>query len=357
MRWIALGLAPLTFAACGPAAALSSETSPSIDWSIKRHGSSTDGSVVQLQVNSHWSPSSTSMWGSDRPIAELQGLGAAQVTGPTGPVRFAIIREAGRLDCSGLAGNLDGSGSCSFTADANFANFLAARGMGRPTMHQSYELTMARVGRELVVALDGLGYAKPDVGDLTAMGVHGVSPAFVRELAQQGYRLKSGDELVNFKIHGVDVDYIRGLAAIGPQFHRFAAKDLVSMRIHGVKPTYVQAMAAIGPAFSTLSADDLIAFAIHGAKPDMVQAFARYGQGPLKADDVTAMAIHGVTGRYIEELAGLGYRGFAADELVQMRIHGVTPDFVRSLQVHGMKGLDADQLVQLKISGFRPKSR
>ena len=357
MRLITLGLAAMTFATCSPAAEPVSAAPSDIDWSIQRHGSKVDGSVVQFRVESHWGLGNRSSWSSDRPIAEFQGLSPAQVTGPTGPVRFAIVREAGRLDCSGLAGGLNGSGSCSFTPDAAFADFLAARGMGRLTPHQAYTLAMAKVGRELIAALEGLGYAKPDVEDLASMGIHGVSPAFVRELASQGYRLKSADELVTFKIHGVDADYIRGLAAIGPQFHRFEAKDLVSMRIHGVKPAYVQAMAAIGPAFSTLTADDLVSFAIHGAKPEMVQAFARYHKGPLDADDVTAMAIHGVTAKYIDELASLGLRGFTADELVQMRIHGVTPDYARGLQQHGMTNLDADQIVRLRISGFRPKTR
>ena len=102
MRIIAIGLAAVSFAACGPAAAVQSEANPDIDWSIQRHGTKADGSVVQFNVESHWAPNSTSMWGSDRPIGDFQGLTAAQVTGPTREVRFAIVREAGRLDCTVL---------------------------------------------------------------------------------------------------------------------------------------------------------------------------------------------------------------------------------------------------------------
>src|SRR5688572_10400495 len=281
MRIIAVATAALSLAAIGPAAAQSA-SAPTIDWTIKRHGSRADGSIVQFQVDSRWGSNSRSTWGNDRPISDFQGLSAAQVTGPTAPVRFAMVGEAGRLDCGGVAGRLVGSGTCSFSADAAFADLLAASGIGWPTLHQSFTLTMAKVGRELIAALAGLGYARPDVDDLAAMGVHGVSPAFVRELSAQGYRLKDAGELVTFKIHGVDPEYIRGFAAIGPQFQRFAADDLVKMKIHGVKPAYVQQLAAIGPAFASLTADDLTAFAIHGAKADMVQAFARHRRGPLK---------------------------------------------------------------------------
>ncbi len=280
MRLIATGLAALSFATCAPAATPSTEPGQ-IDWSIERDGSQGDGSAVMLNVRSYWGAGQTSMWSHKQPIAELQGLSATQVTGPSGPVRFAIVREAGRLDCSGSAGRLTGRGTCSFAADAGFGDFLAARGIGRPSPNQAFTLAMSKVGRELVAALEGLDYPRPSIEQLSAMGIHGVSPAFIRELAGQGYKLKSADDLVNFKIHGVDPDYIRGLAAIGPQFHRFAADDLVSMKIHGVKPAYVQAMAAIGPAFATLSADDLVSFAIHGAKPGMVQVSRAMGANPF----------------------------------------------------------------------------
>ena len=306
MRMIVIGLAALSFATCAPAAPSSNEAG-AIDWRIQRDGTDGDGRVVHLSMINHLGSGDTSMWSNKRPIGELQGLGSGQVTGPTGPVRFAIVSEAGRLDCSGSAGRLVGSGGCTFAADAGFSDFLAINGIGPPTSRQSFTLAMSKVGRELVNGLAGLNYPRPSVDQLAAMGIHGVSPAYVRGLAQQGYRLKSADELVNFKIHDVSVDYIRGLAAIGPQFHRFDADDLVKMRIHGVKPDYVQAMAAIGPAFATLTADDLVAFAIHGAKPEMVRAFVRHGRRPLRAEDVTAMAIHGVSASFIGEMAALGY--------------------------------------------------
>src|SRR4051794_27806703 len=93
MRLIVAALAALTFAACSPAAALTSETNPDIDWHFQRQNSRADGSSVQLQVESHWGPNSDSMWGNDYAVRELQGLSPAQVTGATGPVRFAIVRE------------------------------------------------------------------------------------------------------------------------------------------------------------------------------------------------------------------------------------------------------------------------
>ena len=56
---------------------------------------------------------------------------------------------------------------------------------------------MSGVGRELVNSMQEIGYARPTVDQLAAMGIHGVSADFVRGLARSGYRLGSADDLVN----------------------------------------------------------------------------------------------------------------------------------------------------------------
>ena len=324
-----------------------------IDWSIQRSGSETDGSKVQLTVESRWNFNSRSMWSNDRAIGELRGLTAAQLRGPSGPVHFTLGGDAGRLDCSGNAGRLTGSGSCNFTPDQGFASYLQARGMGTPTRHQAFSLTMSGVGRDLVDALDKSGFQRPNVGQLTAMGIHGANAEFVRALSGLGYRL-SADDVVAFKIHGVDPAYIRELAPIAPKLRHIAASDLVSLKIHGVEPQFVRAMASVGPQFADVTADDLVAMAIHGVRPELAANYARFEGGQLRSDDLVSMAIHGVTADYIEQIAALGYRNLSADDLVNMSIHGVTPDFVRSLNKAGLRPVSADQLVRLRLSGFDP---
>jgi hypothetical protein len=313
----------LLLAACAPMAAAQAQD---IDWSIRRGGSEADASKVQLTVETRWGANNRSLWSSDTPITELRGLTSAQVIGPRQPVRFAIVRDAGRLDCSGVAGNRTGVGECVLSPDAAFASYLQGRGIGRPDSQQTFSLVMSRVGRDLVESMQAIGYARPTIDQLVSMGVHGVSAQFVRGLAQSGYRLGSAQDLVNFKIHGVDIDYIRAMAAISPQLSRLPADKLVSMRIHG-------------------------------AKPEMVRAFVAMGKESPSADGIVAMAIHGVTAAYIGDLAALGYRDLSADELVSMRIHGVSADYVRSLHRNGMTRLSAEQLVRLRISGFRPDRR
>jgi hypothetical protein len=337
-------------------ASVASERPDSIGWSIDRNGPGKDGSQVQLTIDSRWGANNRSTWSNSRSLVELQGLGQAQLMGPGQPVRFALVKEAGRLDCSGTAGSGRGSGACTFTPDVGFSSFLEARGIGRPSNRQAYSLTMSGVGRDLVDALDKNGFTRPNIDQLTAMGIHGATAAYVRELGGLGYRL-SADDVVAFKIHGVEPSYIREMAAIGPALRQIAPSDLVALRIHGVKPQFVREMAALGPEFRNVTADALVSMAIHGVKPEMARTYVELEGGRLRADDVVSMAIHGVTADYIRQLAALGYRNLSAENLVSMAIHGVSPGFVSSLHRAGMTRLSADQLVRLRISGFDPNGR
>src|SRR6185295_4655408 len=72
---------------------------PRISWSIAPEGRG-DGSEFQLTIESSWAPGSHSIWSNTRNISELPGLTAAQLRGAPQPARFALIRDAGRLDCS-----------------------------------------------------------------------------------------------------------------------------------------------------------------------------------------------------------------------------------------------------------------
>ena len=67
MRMIAIGLAALNFATCAPAAAPSGALGE-VDWSIERHGTKSDGSVIMFNVKSHWGSGNSSSWANDRPI-------------------------------------------------------------------------------------------------------------------------------------------------------------------------------------------------------------------------------------------------------------------------------------------------
>ena len=82
--------------------------------------------------------------------SELVGLDVASFRASGArPLRFAIVREAGRLDCSGSGGNSLATGNCNFTADPGFTQLLVGRGIGRRLFRCAAEHARATGARTL----------------------------------------------------------------------------------------------------------------------------------------------------------------------------------------------------------------
>ena len=227
-------------------------------------------------------------------VSELAGLDLARLrANASSPIRFALVREAGRVDCDGSGRNAHASGSCRFTANAGFAAFLSSRGIARPTRDQSYQLAMVGARRELVDALRAALYPMPDIDELTAMAALGVDRGFIADLSARGYRLREIDHLIQFRALNVTPAFIDGLARAG---------------------------------YRRLTADEIV---------------------QLKALNITPGFIHG--------FARIGYRNLSVDELVQLKALGVTPQFVRQVEAGGFRSPSVGQLVQLRAIGFKPR--
>lgn len=306
---------------------LAAQSIANIGWKIEHSESARSPGRVQLSLRYDDDGRGSNNWSQGYALEELRGLTATQLAAPTaGPVRFALVREAGRFDCDGVAGALGGTGRCGFAADSGFAARLAAHGVGRPTARQSYSLALGNVSSATLDELKRQSYPLPTIDGLVAFGVHRVTPDYIRSLADAGYRLTAADDLVAFRIHRVDADFVRGFAALGPQYRAIAGDDLVTFRIHRVTP-------------------------------ELVRAYTRLGVRDLDRNDLTSMAIHRVTPEFIQELAELGLRDISASQLVTMRIHGVTPAYIRAIRGQGMVRLSPEQLVTMKITGLRPGRR
>ena len=235
-------------------------------------------------------------WSTSFPVSELAGLDTVRLNAAgSSPLSFAIVREAGRLDCAGNGGNSMAIGSCRFTADAAFTNFIVSRGMRRPTADQAFGLMAVNARRDIVEALSAVRYPVPTVDQLTALTAVGVSGRYIADLARVGYRPATLDALLQFKALDITPDFIEGFVRLG---------------------------------YANLPADELV---------------------QLKALDIGADFIAG--------FERLGYRRLSDDQLVQLKALDVTPEFVRSVQRDSAELPSPDRLVQMRALGYRPRSR
>jgi hypothetical protein len=231
-------------------------------------------------------------WSTGFSPSELVGLEAPSFRGAgTSPLRFAIVREAGRLDCAGTGGNSYASGNCRFTADPGFTQLVIGRGIGRPTREQAFGLMAVNARREVIDAVAAARYPTPTIDNLMALAALGVDGRYVAEMAHAGYRPQSIQKLIEFKALGITPQWIGG--------------------------------------------------------------FARVGYANVPGDGLVQLRALNVTPEYIRGFQRIGYRDLPVDKLVELKALNITPEFVRSAVPAGSAMPPVSELVELKMFGRR----
>ena len=141
---------------------------------------------------------------------------------------------------------------------------------------------------------------------------------YIQELADQGYRGLSIEELVQLRSVGVDANYIRSIKDAG--YEHPTARQLVQLRATGVTP---QDMSGLRERLGALSLDRLV---------------------QLHALDVT--------GAYIDSIAAAGYRNLTADQLIQLRALNIDAAYIKKAQSRGFHNVTVHQLIELKATGL-----
>ncbi len=235
----------ILLAASACAALAVSSTGFAAEWSALpfQVAKTKDAGRVQFSIEHRQSGQRSNNWSQTLPLTELAGLSDAQLKARSATaLRFALVRPAGRFNCTGSARTSSGQGQCAFAADEAFAAMMAKRGIGRTNRDQGVRLAMSDFRPEVLDALAAAGYPRPTLDESVALGIFRIDPANVRGLAGAGYRLGSIGDLVAFKIHKITPDYIASFARIG---HRnLPADKLVAMRIFNVTPEDVRALDA-----------------------------------------------------------------------------------------------------------------
>jgi hypothetical protein len=255
-------------------------------------------------------------------LSEFTGLTRAQIDAATStPVQFQLRREAGNTSFEGSFRNGKGAGQLAFTPNAGYLDAIRALGVKVELKH----------GKSV------------EEEDLFMLALQDVSTAFIKSMQAEGFR-ESLEKYLELRIFDVTPEYIHQMRDLG--YKNIDSDELVATRIHKVTPDYIRQMRAAG---WNLSLDDLQASRIHGATPQFADEMGQLGYANLPFDDLVSFRIHKVTPEFIKELRTLGYDHVAADDLVAMRIHRVTPDFIRELAAAGYTKVPVEKLVEMRI--------
>ncbi|HYC58357.1 MAG TPA: hypothetical protein VEK79_02210 [Thermoanaerobaculia bacterium] len=253
-------------------------------------------------------------------LTDFTALTRAQIDATTmTPVQFEMRREAGNVRYEGTFRN--GKGAGQFTFAGNRAYIDAIRALGVPF---------------------DLRHKGTDEDDLFSLALHDVSTTFIKTMQAEGFKV-SLDRYLQMRIFDITPEYIREMRNLG--YRDIDDEELIASKIHKVTPQYIKEMRAAG---WDLTLDELQSSAIHGATPAFAAEMRKLGY-TLDFDDLVSFRIHKVTPKFIEELRELGYDKVDADDLVAMRIHRVTPEFIRELKAAGYSNVPVDKLVSMRI--------
>lgn len=221
-------------------------------------------------------PGHDNMWDSGFRPSELVGLDLAGFRAAgTRPLRFSVIREAGRVDCSGQGGESYAAGYCSFVPDPGFTQLLESRGIGRPTEDQALALVAVYARRELINTLASDRYPTPSIENLTALAALGVDGGYISEMARAGYRPQSIEDLIQFKALNITPEWISQFGHIG--YGNLPASQLVQLKALNITPEFIASFDRIG--YRHLPVDQLVELKAMNITPDFVQRIAAVDRG------------------------------------------------------------------------------
>ena len=239
--------------------------------------------------------------GQDYDFADLQGLSREQASGG-GPVRFSLVREAGRIDFEGGFQNGKGSGTFRFTGNQGFVSAMKGRGFdfekkstasdgGRDSEDRLFAATILNVTTALADDLLSADFGKLDVDDLFKAAIFKVDSKFMREMKASGFPNLGMEELVKARIFKIDADFVRQVTQMG--FANEPFESLVKMRIFKVTPEYINEARDEG--LTDLSVEDLVKMKIFKIDREFIRQ-AKADGVPLEVEKLVQRRI-GVWGK------------------------------------------------------------
>jgi hypothetical protein len=285
MKSIKHGILALAFCAMAPVFAQATLAAEDFkgSWTIER--SKTPGQVhFGLR---HRSDRHNSNFEMDQPKSAFTGLDLE--TRGKRDVTFAMVRDAGRLDCEGYVNGGEGAGTYRFTPDGKYAAAMHAIGFDDIDGPKQFAMALHDLSLEFAKQMKAENLANLDTDKLIAFRIFDVNPWFIREMRAAGMPAKDSDKLIAFRVHGVTPEAVREL-----------------------RKSHIDA-----------SEDQLIAFRVHGVTPEFVQKVEKLGFGSAEPDQLVAMRVHGVTPEYIAGLKSRGVKDLTIDKLVSLKIHGI----------------------------------
>ena len=221
-------------------------------------------------------------------FADLQGLSREQAVNG-GPVKFSLVREAGRIDCEGSFQNGKGSGTYRFTGNLSFVSAMKSRGFDFEEDSRSvkenepenrlFAATTLNVTTALADDLNSAGLGKLNVDDLFKAAIFKIDSKFMREMKASGFKDLGMEELVKARIFKINAEFVSQVSQMG--FANEPFESLVKMQIFKVTPEFITEVRNEG--LTNLSIEDFVKMRIFKIDSEFIRE-ARADGVPLEVE-------------------------------------------------------------------------
>ena len=283
-----------------PSSTVTAQNTMTGDWTASIDND--NSSRIHLKFQRRTEKGSRNQMGQTFDFNDLQGLSREQVTSG-GPVKFSLVREAGRIDCEGSFQSGKGSGTFRFTANPSFISAMKGRGFDFEkdsnadnddhSENRLFAATTLNVTTALADDLTSAGFGKLGVDDLFKAAIFKIDSQFMREMKATGYPNMGMEDLVKARIFKIDANFVSQVSQMG--FDKEPFESLVKLRIFKVTP------------------------------------------------------------EFLTEVRNEGLTDVSIEDAVKMRIFKIDAEFIRQAKAEGVP-LDVEKLVQKKL-GFRAHAR
>jgi hypothetical protein len=220
-----------------------------------------ESSKIQLNFERRSEKGGRNQMGQSYDFADLQGLSREQALGG-GPVKFSLVREAGRIDCEGSFQDGKGSGTFLFTGNQGFVSAMKTRGFDfeqnsnneRHPEDRLFAAATLNVTTALADDLSSAGFGKLQVEDLFKAAIFKIDSRFMREMKASGFSNMGMEELVKARIFKIDANFVSQVSRMG--FDKEPFESLVKMQIFKIAPEFITEVRNEG--FANISIEDLV---------------------------------------------------------------------------------------------------
>ncbi|HYF32079.1 MAG TPA: M56 family metallopeptidase [Chitinophagaceae bacterium] len=219
--------------------------------------------------------------------------------------------------------------------------------------HDFVTLKALNITAEYVKEIQDAGYKDISANKIITFKAQGIDKEYLAKMKSSGV-VKEGDDedaeaMVALKALNIETEYINSFKAVG---WNLSAKDAIPLKSLGVTPDFVKNLQDMG--FKNLSPTDVLPFKAQNITLDYINSFKAVGFNNLSPSEIIPMKALGVTADYVKSFQDAGYTHIRPSDMAPLKSQGITPQYIKEYEALGFKNIQLSQMHVVKALNVTP---